>query len=33
VVFADYNIPNPSFGPAQTQDNGLVEFLLNLQKG
>jgi len=33
VVFADYNIPNPSLGPAQTQDNGLVEFLLNLQKG
>jgi len=32
VVFADYNIPNPSAGPAQTEDNGLIEFLLNLQK-
>jgi polyisoprenoid-binding protein YceI len=30
VIFADFNIPNPSFGPAQTEDRGLVEFLLNL---
>lgn len=33
VTFADYNIPNPSFGPAQTEDKGLVEFLLNYAKG
>ena len=32
VVFADYNIPNPSFGPAQTEDRGQVEFLLNLSR-
>jgi polyisoprenoid-binding protein YceI len=28
VTFADYNIPNPSFGPAQTSDHGELEFLL-----
>lgn len=28
IVFADYDIPNPSFGPARTEDNGLLEFLL-----
>jgi polyisoprenoid-binding protein YceI len=28
VVFADYNIVNPSFGPAQTEDHGTLEFLL-----
>lgn len=32
VTFADYNISNPSFGPAQTEDNGTVEFLLALAK-
>jgi len=29
IVFADYNIDNPSGGPAQTSDNGTLEFLLN----
>jgi len=28
VVFADYNIPNPSTAGITTQDNGVVEFLL-----
>jgi hypothetical protein len=28
IVFADYNIPNPSFGPASTDDNGILEFSL-----
>ena len=28
IVFADYGIPNPSFGPASTEDNGVLEFLL-----
>ena len=32
VVFADWNIPNPSFGPAQTDDHGELEFLLVLTK-
>jgi len=30
VVFAEWGIPNPSFGPAQTEDHGQVEFLLVL---
>jgi polyisoprenoid-binding protein YceI len=30
VVFSDYGIPNPSFGPAQTEDHGEIEFLLVL---
>ena len=30
VTFADYDIPNPSFGPAQTEDHGVIEFLLVL---
>jgi polyisoprenoid-binding protein YceI len=29
VVFGDYGISNPSFGFAQTEDNGLLEFSLN----
>jgi polyisoprenoid-binding protein YceI len=29
VVFADYGIPNPSFGPASTDDHGQVEFLVS----
>jgi polyisoprenoid-binding protein YceI len=29
VTFADYNIANPSFGPAQTEDHGVLEFALN----
>ena len=28
VTFSDYGIPNPSFGPAQTEDHGEIEFLL-----
>ena len=28
VAFADYGIPNPSFGPARTDDRGTIEFLL-----
>ena len=32
VVFADYGIPNPSFGPAQTDDHGEIEFLVALTK-
>jgi polyisoprenoid-binding protein YceI len=28
VLFADYKIANPSFGPIATQDNGAIEFLL-----
>ncbi|HVM68201.1 MAG TPA: YceI family protein, partial [Acidimicrobiales bacterium] len=33
IVFADYNIDNPSGGPAQTSDNGTLEFLLNFVRG
>jgi len=33
VVFADYGIDNPSGGPAQTSDNGSLEFLLNFARG
>ena len=28
VVFADWGIPNPSFGPANTEDHGVIEFLV-----
>jgi polyisoprenoid-binding protein YceI len=30
ITFATWNIPNPSFGPVSTQDNGLIEFLVVL---
>ncbi len=30
IVFADYNIANPSFGPVSTDDHGVLEFTLNL---
>jgi polyisoprenoid-binding protein YceI len=30
VVFADYGIGDPSFGPATVQDHGVIEFLLVL---
>ena len=33
VVFADYNIPNPSNGPVTTEDNGVIEFLLVFAQG
>lgn len=32
IVFAEWNIPNPSFGPATTEDNGTLEFLLKLTR-
>jgi polyisoprenoid-binding protein YceI len=28
ITFADWKIPNPSFGPATTEDHGIIEFLL-----
>ncbi len=28
VQFSDWGIPNPSFGPASTEDHGLIEFLV-----
>ena len=28
VVFADWGIPNPTFGPATTEDHGIIEFLV-----
>jgi polyisoprenoid-binding protein YceI len=30
VTFADWNLPNPSFGPVTTEDHGVIEFLLVL---
>jgi polyisoprenoid-binding protein YceI len=33
VVFADYNIPNPSSSGITTEDNGVVEFLLVFAQG
>jgi polyisoprenoid-binding protein YceI len=33
ITFADYNIPNPSFGPISTEDHGQLEFLLVLAHG
>ena len=32
VVFADYDIENPSFGSIKTEDNGLLEFVLILDR-
>ena len=32
VVFADYGIPSPSFGPASVEDNGEIEFLVTFAK-
>jgi len=32
IVFEEWGIPNPSFGPAQTEDRGLLEFLLVLTR-
>ena len=32
VVFADYGIPNPSFGPASTDNHGVIEFLVAFTK-
>lgn len=33
VVFADYEIGNPSFGGVTTEDNGLLEFVLVFAQG
>src|SRR5207247_1727924 len=27
ITFAEWNIPNPSFGPVTTEDHGTLEFL------
>lgn len=32
VVFADYGIPEPSFGPASVEDHGEIEFLVTFTK-
>jgi polyisoprenoid-binding protein YceI len=32
VLFSDYNITNPSFGPVTTQDHGILEILLTFVK-
>ena len=32
ITFADWGIPNPSFGPASTGDSGTLEFLLVFAK-
>ena len=32
VTFADYGIPNPSFGPVATDDHGVLEFLVVFAK-
>jgi polyisoprenoid-binding protein YceI len=32
VLFADYGIADPSFGPASTQDHGVIEFLVAFTK-
>lgn len=31
IVFAEWNIPNPSGGPAQTEDHGELEFAITLE--
>jgi polyisoprenoid-binding protein YceI len=33
IVFADYSINDPSGGPAQTEDHGILEFLVVFSKG
>lgn len=32
IVFADWGVPNPSGGPASTEDHGVIEFLLVFAK-
>lgn len=32
IVFADYAIPNPTFGPVTTEDHGELEFLVSFTK-
>ena len=31
ITFADWNISNPSGGPASTNDHGIIEFLLTFR--
>jgi polyisoprenoid-binding protein YceI len=33
ITFADYNIPNPTFGPVSTEDHGTLELLVYFTKG
>jgi len=33
ITFADYGIPNPTFGPVSTEDHGTLEFLVVFTKG
>ena len=33
IVFGDWNIPNPTFGPVSTDDHGALEFLLVFMRG
>jgi polyisoprenoid-binding protein YceI len=32
IVFADYGIPNPTFATVTTEDHGLLEFVLILER-
>jgi hypothetical protein len=32
ITFADWNISNPSFGPVNTEENGVLEFALNFSR-
>lgn len=32
ITFADWNIPNPSFGPVSTEDHGVLEFALSFNR-
>ncbi len=33
ITFADWGIPNPTFGPVQTEDHGELELALNFTQG
>ena len=32
ITFSDWGIPNPSFGPATTEDHGILEFILAFKR-
>ena len=32
IQFSDWGIPNPTFGPATTEDHGIIEFLVTFSK-
>jgi hypothetical protein len=32
IRFADWGIPNPSFGPVTTEDHGILEFAINFTR-